>query len=136
MADSWHSPLLKIPQSIRKPNTQGFCTADFQPAFFIFSPSPFPPFKISLSHARIFLTLPLRNSKSRSTENSLVPNRTALYETHLALGAKPIDFGGWEMPVDYPTHILQEHFATRQRAGLFDTGHMGEVIVEGPGALE
>ncbi len=63
-------------------------------------------------------------------------NRTALYETHLALGAKPIDFGGWEMPVDYPTHILQEHFATRQRAGLFDTGHMGEVVIEGPGALE
>ena len=65
-----------------------------------------------------------------------MPNRTALYETHLALGAKPIDFGGWEMPVDYPTHILQEHFATRKNAGLFDTGHMGEVLIEGPGALE
>ncbi len=63
-------------------------------------------------------------------------NRTALYETHLALGAKVIDFGGWDMPVDYPTHILQEHHATRQNAGLFDTGHMGEVRVEGPGALE
>ena len=63
-------------------------------------------------------------------------NRTALYETHLALGAKVIDFGGWDMPVDYPTHILQEHHATRQHAGLFDTGHMGEVRVEGSGALE
>ncbi len=63
-------------------------------------------------------------------------NRTALYETHLALGAKVIDFGGWDMPVDYPTHILQEHHATRRNAGLFDTGHMGEVLVEGPGAFE
>ncbi|MEI6232342.1 MAG: glycine cleavage system aminomethyltransferase GcvT [Planctomycetota bacterium] len=63
-------------------------------------------------------------------------SRTALYETHLALGAKVIDFGGWDMPVDYPTHILQEHFATRQNAGLFDTGHMGEVLIEGPGALD
>ena len=62
-------------------------------------------------------------------------NRTALYETHVALGAKLIDFGGWDMPVDYPTHILQEHHATRKNAGLFDTGHMGEVLIEGPGAL-
>jgi|SRR5579862_1300860 len=54
----------------------------------------------------------------------------------MALGAKVIDFGGWDMPVDYPTHILQEHFATRQNAGLFDTGHMGEVLIEGAGALE
>ena len=63
-------------------------------------------------------------------------NRTALYDTHIALGAKVIDFGGWDMPVDYPTHILQEHHATRQNAGLFDTGHMGEVLVQGPGALD
>jgi aminomethyltransferase len=65
-----------------------------------------------------------------------VANRTALYDTHMALGAKVIDFGGWDMPVDYPTHIIQEHNATRTAAGLFDTGHMGELLVEGPGALE
>ena len=63
-------------------------------------------------------------------------NRTALYDVHIALGAKPIDFGGWDMPVDYPTHILKEHTATRTAAGLFDTGHMGELLVEGSGALE
>ncbi|HYG74382.1 MAG TPA: glycine cleavage system aminomethyltransferase GcvT [Planctomycetota bacterium] len=63
-------------------------------------------------------------------------HRTALYDIHIALGAKVIDFGGWDMPVDYPTHILQEHTATRTAAGLFDTGHMGELLVEGPGALE
>ena len=62
-------------------------------------------------------------------------NRTALYETHIALGAKVIDFGGWDMPVDYPTHIIQEHTATRTAAGLFDCGHMGELLIEGAGAL-
>ncbi|HYF47837.1 MAG TPA: glycine cleavage system aminomethyltransferase GcvT [Planctomycetota bacterium] len=65
-----------------------------------------------------------------------MPNRTALYDTHIALGAKCIDFGGWEMPVEYPSKILQEHHATRSAAGLFDTGHMGELLVEGPGAFE
>jgi len=63
-------------------------------------------------------------------------NRTALYETHLALGAKVIDFGGWDMPLEYPAHILREHAATRTAAGLFDTAHMGQLHVEGPGALE
>jgi len=65
-----------------------------------------------------------------------VAHRTALYDTHMALGAKVIDFGGWDMPVDYPTHIILEHNATRQAAGLFDTGHMGELLIEGAGALE
>jgi len=73
---------------------------------------------------------------NRERGKRVVANRTALYETHRALGAKVIDFGGWDMPVDYPTHILQEHHATRKNAGLFDTGHMGEVLVEGPGAFE
>ena len=63
-------------------------------------------------------------------------NRTALYETHVALGAKVIDFGGWDMPLEYPAHILREHAATRTAAGLFDTAHMGQLHVEGPGALE
>lgn len=63
-------------------------------------------------------------------------NRTALYETHLALGAKVVEFGGWDMPLEYPTRILREHTATRTAAGLFDTAHMGQLLVEGPGALE
>ena len=44
-------------------------------------------------------------------------------------------FGGWEMPVQYPTGVLTEHHAVRQRAGLFDIGHMGQVRFEGPQAL-
>ncbi len=56
--------------------------------------------------------------------------RTPLYEKHRELQARLVDFAGWEMPVQYPTGILQEHAATRERAGLFDTCHMGEFLIE------
>jgi len=59
--------------------------------------------------------------------------RTPLFETHQRLGARLVEFGGWEMPVQY-TSIVDEHLAVRQSAGLFDISHMGEVIVHGPGA--
>jgi aminomethyltransferase len=59
--------------------------------------------------------------------------RTSLYDRHAAAGARLIEFGGWEMPVQY-TGILEEHRAVRQAAGLFDLSHMGELFVEGPGA--
>jgi len=60
--------------------------------------------------------------------------RTPLYEKHLELGAKMVDFAGWEMPVSYEG-IREEHSAVRTHAGMFDVSHMGEVEVEGPGAL-
>lgn len=60
--------------------------------------------------------------------------RTPLYDRHRALGARFVDFGGWEMPVQY-TGILEEHHAVRQRAGLFDVSHMGQVEVCGPQAI-
>src|SRR5947209_10688044 len=60
--------------------------------------------------------------------------RTPLYEQDLALGARLVEFGGWEMPVQYSS-ILEEHEAVRTRAGLFDVSHMGEFKVEGPDAL-
>jgi len=60
--------------------------------------------------------------------------RTPLYEQHLALGARLVEFGGWEMPVQYSS-ILEEHRAVRTRAGLFDVSHMGEFKVEGNDAL-
>src|SRR6478672_8724684 len=59
--------------------------------------------------------------------------RTPLYSLHRELGAKIIDFGGWEMPVQY-SGILEEHRAVRERAGIFDVSHMGELEVRGPGA--
>lgn len=55
---------------------------------------------------------------------------TALYEEHKRLGGRLIDFGGWELPVQY-TGVLDEHLACRSAAGLFDVSHMGEVHVEG-----
>ena len=59
--------------------------------------------------------------------------RTPLYHAHQRLGGKLIEFGGWEMPVQY-TSITDEHLAVRQAAGLFDISHMGEVLVHGPAA--
>src|SRR5271154_3320532 len=61
--------------------------------------------------------------------------RTALFSAHQKLGAKLIDFGGWEMPVQY-TSIADEHLAVRNAAGIFDISHMGEVTVSGAGAEE
>lgn len=67
------------------------------------------------------------------TEQQL--KRTPLYEAHIAAGAKMIDFGGWEMPVQYKG-ILEEHRAVRTAAGLFDVSHMGEIEIKGPTALQ
>ena len=60
-------------------------------------------------------------------------HQTPIRDRHLALGARLIDFAGWEMPVQY-RGILEEHRAVRERAGLFDLSHMGELFVEGPEA--
>src|SRR4051794_41578543 len=60
--------------------------------------------------------------------------RTPLYEQHLALGARMVPFAGWEMPVQYEG-IREEHSAVRRHVGMFDVSHMGQVEVEGPGAL-
>jgi aminomethyltransferase len=59
--------------------------------------------------------------------------RTPLFAAHRKLGGKMVEFGGWEMPVQY-TSISEEHLAVRQAAGLFDISHMGEVLVQGPQA--
>ncbi|HLH44869.1 MAG TPA: glycine cleavage system aminomethyltransferase GcvT [Bryobacteraceae bacterium] len=59
--------------------------------------------------------------------------RTTLYEIHRRLGARMVDFGGWEMPLQYSS-ILEEHHAVRRSAGLFDVSHMGEIEIRGPEA--
>ena len=61
--------------------------------------------------------------------------RTPLYETHRRLGARMVEFAGYEMPVQYSS-ILEEHAAVRQRAGLFDVSHMGQIELAGPAAIE
>lgn len=62
--------------------------------------------------------------------------KTPLNDVHRALGAKMVEFGGWDMPVQYPTGLIQEHNATRTACGLFDVSHMGEINVKGTGATK
>ncbi len=58
--------------------------------------------------------------------------RTPLYDAHVAAGATMVDFGGWEMPIQYPAGIVTEHLYDRKHCGIFDVSHMGRLIVEGP----
>src|SRR5712671_559364 len=60
---------------------------------------------------------------------------TPLNDLHRSLGAKMVDFGGWDMPVQY-SGILDEHNAVRTAAGLFDVSHMGEIEIRGPEAAK
>jgi aminomethyltransferase len=69
-------------------------------------------------------------------EGSGTMRRTPLYDEHVRLGAKLVSFGGFAMPVQYPSGIRAEHQAVRTAAGLFDVSHMGEFDVRGPGAID
>ncbi|MEK7627738.1 MAG: glycine cleavage system aminomethyltransferase GcvT [Patescibacteria group bacterium] len=62
--------------------------------------------------------------------------RTPIYDEHIGLGAKMVEFGGWDMPIYYPNGIISEHKAVREVAGLFDASHMGEFFIVGPNALD
>ena len=61
--------------------------------------------------------------------------RTPFHAKHVAAGARMVDFGGWDMPVQYPSGIIAEHLATRGGAGLFDVSHMGRFMLRGPGSV-
>src|SRR3954454_15401138 len=61
--------------------------------------------------------------------------KTPLHARHRALGARMVEFGGWDMPVEY-SGIVDEHMAVRTRAGLFDVSHMGEIEIAGSDALK
>ncbi len=61
--------------------------------------------------------------------------QSPLHDRHVALGAKTAEFGGWEMPLEYPGGgVLKEHTAVRERVGVFDVSHLGNATVAGPGA--
>ena len=64
-----------------------------------------------------------------------MPKKTALHDRHVALDARMTEFAGWLLPVQYPAGALKEHAAVRQRAGLFDIDHMGQIMVQGRDAL-
>ena len=61
--------------------------------------------------------------------------KTALNATHRRMGAKMVNFGGWDMPVEYPSGLIQEHLAVRTAVGVFDVSHMGDIRISGPQAL-
>jgi aminomethyltransferase len=82
------------------------------------------------------MTTPATPAATESTKTEL--KKTALNATHRALKAKMVDFGGWDMPVEYPCPgggLIAEHLAVRTGVGLFDVSHMGEIQFRGPGAL-
>ena len=87
------------------------------------------------------MTVPPQPETAQSeTAASVAPvlQKTALNATHRALKAKMVDFGGWDMPVEYPGPgggLMAEHLAVRTGVGLFDVSHMGEIQFRGPGAL-
>src|ERR1700678_430437 len=72
---------------------------------------------------------------SVNTSAAVELRKTALNSVHRRLGAKMVNFGGWDMPLEY-SGIIAEHQAVRTRAGLFDVSHMGEMEIRGPGALQ
>jgi aminomethyltransferase len=69
-----------------------------------------------------------------ATPAQTTPRRTALYDRHAAAGAKLAEFAGWEMPIQYPDGVRAEHMAVRERCGIFDVSHMGEIETTGPDA--
>ena len=74
---------------------------------------------------------------SSTTEDQTL-RKTALNALHRRLGAKMVDFGGWDMPVEYPSSggLMKEHMAVRTGVGLFDVSHMGDILLRGPDALK
>ncbi len=69
------------------------------------------------------------------TAPALELKKTPLNDTHRRLGGRMVDFGGWDMPVQYPAGTIEEHLRTRTHSGLFDVSHMGEIDVTGPDAI-
>src|SRR5512144_780752 len=67
--------------------------------------------------------------------NAASPHRPALYDRHVAMGAKLAEFGGWVMPLEY-AGVVKEHTAVREAVGVFDVSHLGKVVVRGEGAAE
>jgi aminomethyltransferase len=75
---------------------------------------------------------------SSETQVAAPPRKTALNAVHRQMGAKMVDFNGWDMPVEYPSvgGLMKEHMAVRTGVGVFDVSHMGDIRIAGPQALE
>ena len=86
----------------------------------------------------LLITILLEGKPSlSSTVEGQTLRKTALNALHRRLGAKMVDFGGWDMPVEYPATggLMKEHLAVRTGVGLFDVSHMGDILLRGPDAL-
>ena len=68
------------------------------------------------------------------TDSGAGLRQSPLHDRHVALGAKFAEFGGWSMPLEYPSGVVAEHTAVREAVGVFDVSHLGKVLVSGPGA--
>ena len=76
-----------------------------------------------------------RNRLSPTAEANIALRKTALNAVHRQMGAKMVDFGGWDMPVEY-SGLIAEHMAVRTAVGVFDVSHMGDILIRGPQALD
>ncbi|MEG2833764.1 MAG: glycine cleavage system aminomethyltransferase GcvT, partial [Ruthenibacterium sp.] len=65
----------------------------------------------------------------------MAEQKTPLYDEHVACEGRIVPFAGYLLPVQYPTGVIAEHKAVREKAGIFDVSHMGEATLEGPDAL-
>lgn len=76
-------------------------------------------------------------SETTATPSTAQLRQSPLHDRHVALGAKMADFGGWDMPIEYPGGgVVREHTTVRQAVGVFDVSHLGKALVRGPGAAE
>src|SRR5580658_3060026 len=85
-----------------------------------------------------FMATSVSDSSASEQAEPAPLKKTALNANHRALKAKMVDFGGWDMPVEYPCPgggLIAEHLAVRNGVGLFDVSHMGEIQFRGPGSL-
>ena len=74
--------------------------------------------------------------RTLATASGKALRKTPLHESHVALGGKMVEFGGWDMPVQYPAGIVKSHEHTRKAAGLFDVSHMLGVVLRGADRVE
>ncbi len=98
---------------------------------------------LKVPHASVEDSVPVNQNSERevalsSIAESQTLRKTSLNAMHRQLGAKMVDFGGWDMPVEYPSSggIMKEHLAVRTGVGIFDVSHMGDILIRGPEALK
>ena len=92
----------------------------------------------SATHSVSLTSVSPKGKVLSSTVETGTLRKTALNSLHRKLGAKMVDFGGWDMPVEYPGSggLMKEHLAVRTGVGMFDVSHMGDILIRGPQALD